>query len=115
MALLYHGDPLCQWDWEAKHADRKKERKADATLHGATPFEFNRRVLKDVVREKMGVDVGQITFLSTGEYRVSHYRHGSLLTERCEYVKGPFIRCIISLLQHPPFTDRLSSSFRLIW
>ena len=60
--------PPLQWSWEIEHADRKKERKADAALHGATPFEVDRRVLKDIVREKMGVDVGLITFLSAGEY-----------------------------------------------
>lgn len=59
--------PPLQWSWETEHADRKKERIADAALHGAMPFEVDRRVLKDVVREKMGVDVGLITFLSAGE------------------------------------------------
>ena len=58
--------PPLQWNWETEHADRKKERKADTALHGATPFEVDRRVLKDIVREKMGVDVGLITFLSAG-------------------------------------------------
>jgi len=68
--------PPLRWDWEIEHADRKKERKADAALHGATPFEVDRRVLKDVVREKMGVDVGRITFLSAGECpKFSHCRH----------------------------------------
>jgi hypothetical protein len=64
--------PPLQWNWEIEHADRKKERKADAALHGATPFEVDRRVLKDIVREKMGVDVGLITFLSAGEYSAYH-------------------------------------------
>ncbi|KAF8799492.1 hypothetical protein BYT27DRAFT_7120349 [Phlegmacium glaucopus] len=64
--------PLLQWDWEIEHADRKKERKADAALHGATPFEVDRRVLKDVVREKMGVDVGRITFLSAGTFHKAY-------------------------------------------
>ena len=63
--------PPLRWDWGTEHADRKKERKADAALHGSTPFEVDRTVLKDVVREKMGVDVGLITFLSAGEFRAS--------------------------------------------
>jgi hypothetical protein len=63
--------PPLQWNWEIEHADRKKERKADAALHGATPFEVDRKVLKDIVREKMGVDVGLITFLSAGECSVN--------------------------------------------
>lgn len=58
--------PPLRWDWETEHKDRQRERKADAALHGATPFEVDRRVLKDVVREKMGVEVGRITFLSAG-------------------------------------------------
>jgi hypothetical protein len=56
-----------EWDWDVEHADRELERKADAALHGTTPFQVDRRVLKDVVRENMGVDVGRITFLSSGE------------------------------------------------
>lgn len=64
--------PPLQWNWEIEHADRKKERKADAALHGATPFEVDRKVLKDIVREKMGVDVGLITFLSAGEHSAFH-------------------------------------------
>lgn len=55
------------WNWEVEHEDRKKERKADAALHGATPFEVDRKLLKDVVREKMGVEVGRIKFLSAGQ------------------------------------------------
>ena len=64
--------PPLQWNWEIEHADRKKERKADAALHGATPFEVDRKVLKDIVREKMGVDVGLITFLSAGKHSAIH-------------------------------------------
>ena len=59
--------PPLIWDWPAEHQDRKAEKKADAALHGATPFEVDRKLLKDVVREKMGVEVGRIRFLSAGE------------------------------------------------
>ena len=52
----------CCCCWETEHTDRKKDRKTDAALHGATPFEVDRRVLKDIVHEKMGVDAGRITF-----------------------------------------------------
>lgn len=55
-----------QWDWDLEHADRALERKADAVSHGATPFQVDRRVLKDVVRENMDVEVGRINFLSSG-------------------------------------------------
>jgi hypothetical protein len=56
-----------EWDWDVEYADRALERKADAAQHGTTPFQIDRRVLKDVVRENMGVDVGRITFLNSGE------------------------------------------------
>jgi hypothetical protein len=55
------------WDWDIEHADRKKEEKADAAFHGQHPFQIDRRVLKDVVKEKVGADVGRIVFLSSGE------------------------------------------------
>ena len=55
-----------EWDWEVEHADRKCEAKADAALHGAIPFQVDRKILKDVVRENMGADVGRIAFLSSG-------------------------------------------------
>lgn len=59
--------PLLEWDWDVEHEDRKQERKGDAALRGAAPFEVDRRVLKDVVRERMGVEVGRIKFLSAGK------------------------------------------------
>jgi hypothetical protein len=77
------GPPLepLEWDWDIEHADRDLERKADAILHGATPFQVDRRVLKDVVREKMNGDVGRITFLSSGEpiTRTSSYADTPIL------------------------------------
>lgn len=95
--------PPLQWSWEVEHADRRKERKADAALHGATPFEVDRRVLKDIVREKMGVDVGLITFLSAGEHLgIPHCRHRLSLTDVNTF-QGPFIRYIISLSFLPFF------------
>lgn len=59
--------PFIEWDWDIEHADRKSEAQADAKMHGAQPFQVDRRVLKDVVREKMGSEVGRIKFLSSGE------------------------------------------------
>ncbi|KAF8970073.1 hypothetical protein BDZ97DRAFT_1791839 [Flammula alnicola] len=64
--------PPLIWDWAIEHADRKKERKADAALHGATTFEVDRKLLKDVVREKMGVEVGRITFLNAGTFHKAY-------------------------------------------
>jgi len=59
--------PPLVWDWTIEHEDRKRERKADAAFHHSTPFEVDRKILKDVVREKMGVEAGRIQFLSAGE------------------------------------------------
>lgn len=58
-------EPLV-WDWDIEHEDRRRERQADAVMRDAAPFEVDRRLLKDVVREKMGVEVGRIRFLSAG-------------------------------------------------
>ncbi|TEB31932.1 hypothetical protein FA13DRAFT_1754691 [Coprinellus micaceus] len=57
-------EPPLVWDWDIEHADRKRERQEDAALRDQAPFEVDRRLLKDVVREKMGVEVGRIRFLS---------------------------------------------------
>lgn len=62
-------EEILEWNWDVEHVDRKLEAKADAALHGATPFEVDRRVLKDVVREKMGSEVVRIKFLSAGMFR----------------------------------------------
>lgn len=70
-----HTDVVVQWSWDVEHADRRKEAKADAALHGATPFEVDRRVLKDVVREKSDMEVGRIEFLSSGECAVCFSMH----------------------------------------
>ncbi|KIJ63793.1 hypothetical protein HYDPIDRAFT_112752 [Hydnomerulius pinastri MD-312] len=61
-----------QWDWDIEHEDRKREAKADAGLHGAQPFQVDRRVLKDVVREKTHSEVGRITFLSSGTFHKAY-------------------------------------------
>lgn len=58
---------LLLWDWDIEHADRRREAKADAALNGAPPFQVDRKLLKDIVLEKMCAEVGRITFLSSGE------------------------------------------------
>jgi hypothetical protein len=69
-----HSEGPLEWDWDIEHEDRKREREADTALHNqgttssACTFEVDRRVLKDVVREKMGVEVGRIRFLSAGMF-----------------------------------------------
>ncbi|KIJ15331.1 hypothetical protein PAXINDRAFT_169135 [Paxillus involutus ATCC 200175] len=61
-----------QWDWDIEHEDRRRETKADSVLHGAQPFQVDRRVLKDVVREKTNCEVGRITFLSSGTFHKAY-------------------------------------------
>jgi len=55
-----------EWDWDLEHQDRAKEAKADRAIHHAQPFHVDRRVLKDVAKEKFKVDVARISFLSSG-------------------------------------------------
>lgn len=55
-----------EWDWDSEHLDRKRESDADRSLHGSGPFEVDRKVLKDVVRERTSTDVARIKFLSAG-------------------------------------------------
>jgi hypothetical protein len=57
-----------EWDWDVEHADRAREREADAAIHHAQPFEVDRRVLRDIVQEKMGEDVGRICFMGSGVF-----------------------------------------------
>ncbi|KAJ7848666.1 hypothetical protein B0H14DRAFT_3453072 [Mycena olivaceomarginata] len=64
-------EPL-EWDWDIEHADRARERQADAALHGATPFEVDRRVLKDVVLEHMKTPVARIVFMSAGTFHKAY-------------------------------------------
>lgn len=64
--------PALVWDWDIEHEDRKREKNADASLRGAAPFEVDRRALKDVVREKIGLEVGRIRFLSAGTFHKAY-------------------------------------------
>ncbi|KAH9916732.1 uncharacterized protein BXZ73DRAFT_53675 [Epithele typhae] len=60
--------PPLEWDWDAEHADRKEEAKADAAHHHATPFQVDRKLLKDIVHERMGAEVARIKFLGAGTF-----------------------------------------------
>ncbi|KAJ7051359.1 hypothetical protein C8F01DRAFT_1175148 [Mycena amicta] len=64
--------PPLEWDWDIEHADRKREALADKAHHGATPFEVDRRVLKDVVFEHMKTPVARIVFLSAGTFHKAY-------------------------------------------
>uniref|UniRef100_A0A0W0F3E4 Aminoglycoside phosphotransferase domain-containing protein n=1 Tax=Moniliophthora roreri TaxID=221103 RepID=A0A0W0F3E4_MONRR len=72
-----------EWDWDIEQADRQREARIDASLHGATPFEVDRKVLKDVVREKMNVEVVRIEFLSSGTF---HKAYLVILADRVQLV-----------------------------
>ncbi|KAJ7194493.1 hypothetical protein B0H12DRAFT_1082427 [Mycena haematopus] len=61
-----------EWDWDIEHEDRKREAQADAALHGATHFEVDRRVLRDVVMEHMKTPVARIVFLSAGTFHKAY-------------------------------------------
>ncbi|KAG6873331.1 hypothetical protein C0995_000190 [Termitomyces sp. Mi166 len=66
-----HLEPL-QWNWEIEHADRRREAKGDAAADGAAPFPVDRKVLKDVVREHRGIDVGRIEFINAGTFHKAY-------------------------------------------
>jgi hypothetical protein len=64
-----HAKPASiEWDWALEHADRKRESKADSTVHGVPPFHIDRNILRDVVKEKLECRVGRIAFLSSGAH-----------------------------------------------
>lgn len=66
MQLPAFTKPLLQWDWDVEHDDRRREAKADAAVHNAQPFQVDRKLLKDIVFEKMGAEVVRIRFLGAG-------------------------------------------------
>jgi hypothetical protein len=68
-----------EWDWDAEHADRAREKRADASRakhHGSRAgagidyvvFEVDRKLVKDIVAEKMGEPVGRIVFVGSGKH-----------------------------------------------
>lgn len=71
MTPVNHAKPVViEWDWSLEHADRKREAKADAAIHGAQPFHVDRGVLKAVIREKLDCRVARIEFLNSGASRL---------------------------------------------
>jgi hypothetical protein len=89
LPTLFTLDPTTtlEWDWDIEHADRKLEAKADAEWQSELPFQVDRKVLKDVVRERMGLEVGRIHFLSLGKSK----RQSSLAVWRgCEALRISF-------------------------
>jgi hypothetical protein len=65
------------WDWAVEHADRAREKQADAARakhHGSRAgagidhdvFDVDRKIMKDLVAEKMGEEVGRIVFVGSG-------------------------------------------------
>jgi hypothetical protein len=84
-----------EWDWGLEHQDRAKETKADRAVHHAQPFLVDRRVLRDVVKEKFRLDVARIVFLSSG---ASHnLRNSFLVLMPLSISQAPSIRYIQTL------------------
>jgi hypothetical protein len=88
LASISTSSARIEWDWDFEHADRKKEAIADAALHGAHPFQVDRKVLKDVVWEKSGTEVGRITFLSSGMRQHCYHHHIPSLSFRRHFPQG---------------------------
>lgn len=55
--------PQFEWDWEIDQADRARERRHDGT---DVTFQVDRKVMRDVVKERMGAEVARIRFISSG-------------------------------------------------
>ncbi|THH32577.1 hypothetical protein EUX98_g1626 [Antrodiella citrinella] len=68
MQLPGYTKPLLQWDWDIEHQDRRREAKADAVVHNTQPFQVDRKLLKDIVHEKMGTEVARVQFLGAGTF-----------------------------------------------
>jgi hypothetical protein len=67
MTSVNHLKPAAiEWDWALEHTDRRREAKVDSAVHGAPPFQVDRNILRDVIKEKLECRVGRITFLSSG-------------------------------------------------
>ena len=73
-------EPPLEWDWDAEHEDRRAEAKADAAVHNATPFQVDRKLLKDIVHERMGTNVARIKFLGAGTFHLPESLLGLHLT-----------------------------------
>ncbi|KAL5521525.1 hypothetical protein ACEPAF_2273 [Sanghuangporus sanghuang] len=58
-----------EWDWDAEYADRVREKRHDGN---DTSFQVDRRVLRDVVKEKLGIEVARIRFLSSGTFHKAY-------------------------------------------
>ncbi|KAM5533904.1 hypothetical protein V8D89_012444 [Ganoderma adspersum] len=76
-------EPPLEWDWDTEHEDRRAEAKADAAVHNATPFQVDRKLLKDIVQERMGTQVARIKYLGAGTF---HKGYLVTLVDRRELV-----------------------------
>ncbi|EIN08769.1 hypothetical protein PUNSTDRAFT_67873 [Punctularia strigosozonata HHB-11173 SS5] len=77
-AAAAHEEPeVVEWDWDAEHEDRRREAKADVDFarNGQleqVPFQVDRKLLKDIVKDKMEKDVGRINFISSGTFHKAY-------------------------------------------
>lgn len=103
--------PPLVWDWILEHEDRAKERKADNALRDTPRFEVDRKLLKDVVREKMGVDVGRITFLSAGTFMIDSAFRIAGLSDFFPFFPPLYVPpSVFFSLSQEPFTRSATSS-----
>lgn len=87
-----------EWNWDAEFADRKHEAKVDAARHDVQPFPVDRRVLRDILREKTRCEVGRITFLSSGELLFGFPFPTSLPPILNGHHQGRFIKSVEQML-----------------
>jgi hypothetical protein len=86
-----------EWSWDYELEDRKKEAKADAAIHNFQPFQVDRKVLKDVVKEHFGCEVGRLKFLSSGTCAATLAFNCESFIERVTY-SGTFHKVLVKLI-----------------
>ncbi|EJD05625.1 uncharacterized protein FOMMEDRAFT_118799 [Fomitiporia mediterranea MF3/22] len=69
-ASAHHDAPVkLEWDQDAELVDRTREKRHDGN---DVSFQVDRRVLRDIVKEKLGLDVARIRFISSGTFHKAY-------------------------------------------
>ena len=66
-----------EWDLDIDLADRAREKRHDGA---DTSFQVDRRIMRDIVKEKLGQEVARIRFISSGKHLLVHSSPHQLLS-----------------------------------
>ena len=64
-----------EWDPDIDLADRVREKRHDGA---DTSFQLDRRIMREIVKEKLGHEVARIRFISSGKHTLIILRHNDL-------------------------------------